>query len=202
MRRLATLELPTGRYALTEEDKLTAAKLAHYEGGRTDAKQAAAIIWTVAARTGWLGYDSFSQMAYAFAQPLNPRWRQGGEFCGPGGRYEGSDEHCSPEQLTRRSAAASAEWHALSPIARAAATAFIAGQLRNPVPGSVDFASGGTADAGRRNPNLVALYEKNGQVYFAAKREGRDSRSLPWKLLRVRPTGVLGLLASLSHAFL
>ena len=196
-----TLELPTGRYPLTELDLLTAAKLAHYEGGRTDATQAAAIIWTVAARTGWLDYPSFSEMAYAFAQPLNPRWRASGDMCGPGGQYEGT-EHCSPERLERRRQAANATWSDLSATARGAAWAFVHGSLPNIVPGAVDFASGSTADAGERNPNLVALYEKRGQVYFAAKRADDDSRTLKWRIIRVRPKGVVGVLSALGRAFL
>lgn len=201
MKVYGILELPGRLISLTEEDLVTAGKLVQFEGGRNDAIQAAAIVWTVAVRTGWMKYGSFTEMAYDFAQPINPRWREGGEFCGPGGRYEGTD-HCSPERIARRAQAASIEWGALSPVAQATATAFVKGQLRNPVPGAVDFASGSTAEAGERRSDLIALYERAGQVYFAAKRQGDDSRTLAWRAVRVRPKGLLGVLTSVSRAFL
>jgi hypothetical protein len=186
MRSLAVLETPAGSFSLNDEDLLMAAKLIHYEGGAQDPIQARAIVWTVATRLGWLrrSYTSFAKLVEDFAQPLNPKWRIGGEFCRVGSRYIGTD-HCSAQRLTRRAEAAAARWEDLSTTARETALAFVRGELPNPVPGAANFASSTTAEGAVARGEQV-LARIGGQTYFAEASSGYTTDSPAWRAVSVR----------------
>ncbi len=158
------------RYQLTEEDVLTGARGAW--GESSDPAGAAAVLWTWTQRHATpryrRNYPSLASLIRAHSQPVNPRWARGGEFCGPGGRYEGTD-HCAEERLARRERYRTASYASIPAQVRAVVERWATASLPNPVPGAIDFAARGIgAQSGDR---LVATI--GGNLFYSEP----DSRS-------------------------
>jgi hypothetical protein len=114
----------------------------------------AAVLWSVATRHMTLPSlfrsGSFTTTMRAFSQPINPIWaspaacRNGrgccGSVTGSCGSVTGS---CSPTKLQRRLRIRTKPWLALPLHVRVLVDNFVAGRVRNPIPGYNNFAARG-----------------------------------------------------------
>lgn len=135
-------------YQITPDDVLWLARSVHKEGGSP-----AATIWTYLQRqAAGRRTSSLASLVLAHSQPVNPRWRAGGEFCGPGGTYAGQD-NCSARVLTDRAENAVRPWSEIPQAIRDVIVAAVTAQLPNPVPKATDFADQEVSQSFiRRNP--------------------------------------------------
>lgn len=178
-------------YRLTDTDVLWATRMAVYETTGKDSvisdkpQQALEVLWTMASlfayrlkhvlkKDGNAKYPTYTALIQAYSQPINPIWRRTGWKCT--GPYRGTNA-CSPSKLARRDRHATvsmAEMRAKYPNtvrvvqqwADGKARTTLNGQsfsLRNPIPGSVEFAAPGVSRSFvRRNPgSKVVLKHAN-----------------------------------------
>lgn len=170
----ATIVGPDGsRYTLTDADVLTGARAAWGESSSPEG--AAAVLWAWTARHALpryrRRYPTLSSLIAAHSQPVNPRWARGGEFCGPGGRYEGRDE-CGEARLARREQYRTASYASIPSAVRGIVERWARAELPNPLPPSaVDFAARGIR--AQSGDTLVA--EVGGNLFYSEP----DSRALP-----------------------
>lgn len=131
----AIFQGPTGRtIVLDSNDMLWAARGCLGEGGDcTDPDVLRAYLWAIMRRCLLTGSSlGYGAMWKAFSQPINPRWRRGGEFCRVGGKYRGTDA-CSEARLDRRERLSSLPWASIPATVREGVLAFAAGALPPPV---------------------------------------------------------------------
>lgn len=126
--------------------------------------------------------SSFTTRVQLHSQPINPRWRRGGEFCRLGGRNaneDGSDsapvyspghrwagqhkDACSPTRLDRRDEFATKAWGDMRDDIKEFLVSWARGGKENVVPGYIDFAAYGLRpdqENGNRGPegNTPPLY--------------------------------------------
>jgi len=150
------------RYTITDHDVLTAARAAYGEG----VHEAPKTLWTWTQRFVMPGYSrrfrTLASLIEAHSQPINPRWRETGEFCRAGGRYEGT-EYCSSAKLARRRRLATIGWSELPASLRKDVIHWAQAKLPNPVPRAVDFA----ASTLRQQSSDTLLYRSGGHHYYA-----------------------------------
>lgn len=168
-------------YTLTEEDILWLGRATFAEGG-----DRAANVWTWLSRLArFRSPSTIADIVRTHAQPVNPRWARGGEFCGPGGQYVGT-EHCTEARLAARDAHVRRMPDQWDDETRRVIALLRAGRLPNPVPGAIDFARRDVAEAFvARNPG-TSIIRCAGNCYVA------DSVSSRW------PAGWVRLDAGLS----
>jgi len=118
-------------YQITPDDVLWMARAVHCEGG-----DPAATMWTYAWRLivkRWRG--SLVDLLRAHSQPINPNWDDASDpFC------QRWPERCTAAQLARRARCANARWEDLPEDIRSKVLIWARAGLRNPAPGSTDFA--------------------------------------------------------------
>lgn len=174
------------RYRLTPSDVLWTARAVVYEGG-----DPAATLWTLTQRYAGAAhreYDSFAAFVRAFSQPVNPRWRQDGEFCRSGGRYARSAS-CAEDRLERREQASAASFGELAnrdPEALQTVFAWAYGRLPNPVPRAVNFADPAVSEAFLADRPGARIVLRHGNVYIA------EAWSQPWPRSYVQVEGFDG----------
>jgi hypothetical protein len=158
-------------YRITSDDRLWAARAAHFEGGHDPAD----VLWTWTQRYALPNfrrrYGSLRELIQAHSQPVNPIWRRDGSKCRPGAPYHGTD-HCAERRLANRDRAARMPFSELRPEVQQKVTAWAKGQLSNPVPTSVDFAAPGVSQSFLgRNPGSQLV--KQAGNWFIATAQSR-----------------------------
>ena len=126
------------RYELTPTDLLWAARMLVGESG-TNTRDGAGVLWTMASRLAQQRGTSFTDVIRNYSQPINPRWGSSGDMCGPGGRYAGQD-NCSDRLLQRRAQISGLQPEDM-PTQWSLVQRWAAGQVPNPVPRAVEFAT-------------------------------------------------------------
>ena len=171
-------------YVITDEDKLWAARAAHWEGG----DDAGDTLWTWTQRHALPNYrrryPKLASLIQAHSQPVNPIWRRDGARCRPGGSHHGTDD-CAERRLRNRDTAASMAFSQVRPEVQAKVNAWASGTLPNPAPRAVDFAAPKVA---RSFLNRVAGSEllKQAGNWFVGTRE---SLTWPDNFVRMVPSG-------------
>lgn len=158
----AQIRTPSWSYQLTQEDVLWAARMAAFEGG-----EPADVLWTVTQRLAMFHARkkplSFAALAQDFSQPINPRWAEGGEFCGSGGKYAGTD-YCTQLKLRRRERARSISLLEIAtefPEVAKTVDAWAHAALPNPVEGATNFSAPSVAQSFiSRTPGAAVLYKR------------------------------------------
>lgn len=155
-------------YTLTDRDRDYLVVSAYHEGEADPAD----IFWNYAQR---LALPQFRRWKLAdvvkfHSQPVNPRWRRDGEFCRPGGRYNGDDRYCRESQLRIRDSNfrdVQNGWEAYRSKQPRVVQRLIdweAGRVPNGVPRAVNFAAPSVASTyPERNPrsNPQILFRKS-----------------------------------------
>jgi hypothetical protein len=140
---LARLEYSYGGHKdVTVADAFALALLIHGEtwGGATE-DDARYMIWAMAQRSYWSptwNKYPIAKMCYAFSQPINPIWREGGKMCS-GEQLEKHPNACSEKKLAKRAQFASLKWKNLCGPCRKGVIDWLEGRLPNPVPGAVGW---------------------------------------------------------------
>lgn len=198
-------------YTLTPSDLLWVGRSAACEaaGKRAGIE---AVLWTYASRlvaahtapTRAAAPGAFGDLVLAHSQPINPAWRADGDACRPGGSFRNHPPGasnwygqfyvstggvkiypCDPARLEKRRKCSTTPWEQLSPVVRDSVVMFASGKAPNPVPRSVDFASGLSLSSG---------------MQLVAELGGNDFQSSPesraWPSNYVRITGPDGSTAS------
>lgn len=137
--RWSGVEGPCMSYQLRPDDILWMARAAQCEGG-----DPVATMWTWIQRFMYrtcqgTGAGTLADEIRTHSQPVNPIWQRNGSKCRPGGQYHGQ-ANCSEARLQTREECSSRDWDDIDPEIRAIAQRFGQGQVRNTVPGAVDFA--------------------------------------------------------------
>lgn len=157
-------------YQITPNDLLWLGRSLAGEGGLD-----AATVWTYAQRIA-LYHDpsrSLAAMVQAHSQPVNPAWRRGGTFCGPGGRYEGDQRYCSERSLDARDRFATMPWTSVPADIRETLIRWAQADVPNPVPRATDFADPTVSQSFlNRNPDSKVVL-RSGNWYIA---EGGTAR--------------------------
>lgn len=133
MPSVATFQGPAGSIALDASDRLWAARAILGEGDeRPSFEVMSAYLWAIMRRS-LMGSKRwrYRNMWLAFAQPINPDWREDGKYCRVGGKYHGTT-HCAPAKLARRKRIASTPWEDIPPTIREAVERFSSGELPKP----------------------------------------------------------------------
>jgi len=133
MPSVATFTGPAGSITLDESDRLWAARAILGEGDENPSFEVmSAYLWAIMRRS-LMGAKRwrYRNMWLAFAQPINPDWREDGKFCRVGGKYHGT-EHCSPGKLARRKRIASTPWDEIPLTIRETVERFSQGALPKP----------------------------------------------------------------------
>jgi hypothetical protein len=146
-------------YRITGDDRLWAARAAHFEGGHDPADT----LWTWTQRFALPArrriHGTLSGLIKAHSQPVNPIWRRDGSKCRPGGSHHNHD-YCAERRLVNRDRAATMSFSETRPEVQQKVNAWANGQLPNPVPRSVDFAAPNvTRSFLGRNPGSRLLKE-------------------------------------------
>lgn len=170
----------TGRaaYALTDQDVLWATRMVAFEGG----SDPAAVLWTMTQRFALGHWSTFTALIRAYSQPINPLWARGGACCCgfgtcPAGRDYCGTDRCSEARLQRRALASSITWSELErryPRAVAVTKSWAQAQLKNPVPGAVEFADPTVSAAAIRRDSSMSIVKKAGNWFLAT------AQSLRW----------------------
>lgn len=168
------------RYQLTWEDLLWAIRMIEGESGN-DLEDASNVLWAQTQRLAAFHGTSFTRIIQGQSQPINPKWREDGEFCRIGGRYHGTDR-CSQHRLETRRNLANKQWHEFSSAKQDLVYNWATANLPNRIPKAVDFAQPGAAShhngaAGLQERHLIYIYDKlnrgpncvedRGNVYYA-----------------------------------
>jgi hypothetical protein len=194
-----TLVMPSGeRLRLSAADLIWTGRMLDGEAGEGEGNEAekAAILWTLAQRRYWGSADgprptsSFEGMGWStflqsFSQAINPKWRQGGQFCPTPDTGD-----CSPARLARRARLATTAWDDLSRASQTVALAFMSGQLPNTLPGAVNFAD---AHSAYSRPRVYAPQFNNTFFYSS----GGASQAWGGSGLYVEPVSNTSFVASL-----
>jgi len=113
-------------------------------------------------------WSSLAELVMAHSQPVNPKWRAGGSFCGPGGKYHGDQRYCSSAQLAWRAKMASIieseDWSKVPTDIAATVRSFVDGEI--PEPETVDgyaLIDFGATKAAKRHGTQ---YEDGGNWYL------------------------------------
>lgn len=154
-------------YQLTPEDVMWAAKMASHEG---DAKE---VLWTMAQRFALTypgqQWSSFTEFIRSFSQPINPDWYSTGKHCQPSGKGYRSD-YCSDELTARRERLADMTWDELEekyPRAVQITLKWAQGQIANPVPRAVNFATPARAKQYAEQRDDVVIIQKANNWFLA-----------------------------------
>ena len=161
-------------YQITTEDVIWAARATTCESSDLESSLAELWAWTYRFATPSYRrtYRTLASLIRAHSQPVNPRWERGGEACGPGGRFEGS-QVCSETLLARRERCRTTPYDALPAAMRELTEAWAKGRTRNPVPLAMDFAS---SSIGTQEGDLeVARFGRSGnqQVFYSEPQSRR-----------------------------
>jgi hypothetical protein len=130
---IATFTGPAGSLELSATDQLWAARGVLGEGGELASEEVlSAYLWAIMRRC-LMGRRvvPYGQCWTAFAQPINPKWSEDGQYCRVGGRYHGTDA-CSPSRLARRKRISSTKWADIPANIRDAVERFSRGELPKP----------------------------------------------------------------------
>lgn len=119
--------------AIDDDTALWMARMCVGEGGKKCSREkAAGMLWALMHRWHlWdrkQRYSTYLELMRAFSQPINPRWRAGGDLAE---RWKGSI-FASPARLLRRSRISSLKWQKIAPHIRQAVTDFQNGVLFPP----------------------------------------------------------------------
>jgi hypothetical protein len=133
MASVATFTGPAGSITLNESDRLWAARGVLGEGDESpEVEVMSCYLWAIMRRCLMGGKAwRYRNMWLAFAQSVNPEWREDGKFCRVGGKYNGS-KHCEPKKLARRRRIAATDWADIPVHIRETVEAFSAGELPKP----------------------------------------------------------------------
>lgn len=173
--RWAGVEGPCLSYQLTPNDVLWMARAAQCEGG-----DPVATMWTWVQRFMYrtcqgTGAGSLADEIRAHSQPVNPIWQRHGSKCRPGGQYHGQP-NCAESRLRTREECSTRDWDDIDPEIRAIAENFGRGQLRNTVPGAVDFAVPELVQAAvaRKPGSRIVLRSGNWYMTFPETNDWND----------------------------
>lgn len=134
MALIATFTGPAGSLALTQSDQLWAARAILGEGGTDPSDEVqSAYLWSIMRRC-LMGNKvvPYGKCWQNFAQPINPKWGEHGQYCRVGGPYHGKEE-CSPARLARRKTITSTKWDEIPLSIRSAVERFSRGELPKPL---------------------------------------------------------------------
>ena len=131
-------------YTVTDEDKLWLARAVWGESGERGGRPGAAIAWAmlqylalVVGRHGQRpAFSSLTRQLRSYCQPINPKW---GSMSGSG--CQRHPERCTEHMLARRRQITNAGWDRIPRAVRQVVEGVLAGNIENPVPGAVDWAS-------------------------------------------------------------
>jgi hypothetical protein len=180
---------------LTPDNALWLARMVDGETwGDPSAADASAMLWSLAQRSGIWGFPKwdFSEFVWSYSQPISPKWLSTGSACKKyyAADYTGSiPDNCSVKRTTRRAANRTRAWKDIDVVARQAVLEFVAGEMPNPVPGSVGWWASGTWDARVKKGNqgdevLHARIDGNAYIELSSN---PDTRS--WTADRVKVVG-------------
>lgn len=172
-------------YELTEDDLLWLARAAKYEG-----RNEVATMWALAQRfvevreMGSTRYPTLKSLVLAYAQPVNPIWRRDGSMCRPGGTwYDRCNDAgycpCAENRLDVRDRAATDP----VPDQLALARAWARGQVPNPVPRAVHYATRWLVEPKLESGELHTLVLDDDNWYAS------DDTSAAWSVNHVRVSG-------------
>lgn len=118
---------------ISDNDKIWMARMCLGEGGRNcSTAKASAMLWAIMNRWHlWdraQRYPSYVELMRAFSQPINPRWRAGGDLAE---RWKGS-RFATPARLARRAWVSSRPWDKIPERIREAVSDFADGVLFPP----------------------------------------------------------------------
>lgn len=134
MTSVAVFRGPAGSLSLSESDQLWAARAILGEGGTDPSDEVqSAYLWSIMRRC-LMGAKvvPYGQCWRNFAQPINPKWGEDGQFCRVGGAYHGKEE-CSPSRLARRRTITSTKWDDIPLSIRSVVERFSRGELPKPL---------------------------------------------------------------------
>jgi len=133
------IEFQGRRYPFTGEDKLWAGRMLVGETGGGNDQANAAVLWSVVTR--WVSNPrfqdwSFTRLARAFSQPINPIWAsRSASGC------QRNPSACTDAHLARRQRISSMSWGSLPPNVQRLVESFAQGRVSNPIPGYNNFAA-------------------------------------------------------------
>jgi hypothetical protein len=142
---------PPKRYQLTKEDVMWAARMCQHEAHRGDLIDANLVLWSMTNLFALQGnrfnsskteFPTFTRLALAYSQPINPIWRRNGKKCKPGAASHDHDR-CSERRLQTREKAATetfSELKARSPDKMKVVIEWATGRSRPAVPKTTGFA--------------------------------------------------------------
>lgn len=118
---------------ISDDDKIWMARMCLGEGGRNCSHdKASAMLWAIMYRWHlWdrnMRYNTYVDLMRAFSQPINPRWRAGGDLAD---RWMGTP-FATPARLARRAWISSRSWDKIPAKIREAVLNFQTGELFPP----------------------------------------------------------------------
>jgi hypothetical protein len=107
----ATYYGPKRNLQISDDDLIWAGRgLIGEEGSHPSRDTMAGLLWAIMHRCLLLNSKlSYGDMWKWFSTATSPKWRRGGEKCGPGGVYE-TNEECSEAKLKRRATISQLGW--------------------------------------------------------------------------------------------
>ncbi|MDH5325148.1 MAG: peptidoglycan DD-metalloendopeptidase family protein [Gammaproteobacteria bacterium] len=148
--------------------------------GKPSEDDARSMLWALVQRSGIWRYKfwDWTKFIRSYSQPISPKWTRTGSGCR---KYYTSEytasgrsvpDRCSIKRVTRREENVRKRWEDLHPIARRITLEFVAGNIRNHIPGAVGWFAPGTWRSRERNghnrkSHMVFHSEIDGNVYFS-----------------------------------